>query len=923
MMTKFLRKITTGLGLCLLLLFTVFGFALSKEPLFASASGSFSLEKTSFREGEDVYVTAVGSGTDWVGLFREGETTSIVWYYVAENPTVFNVFDGEFNAGETKESVTAGRYVIAFVPDDKEGLANATQTQIITVETSALRINKTTFVEGEPITVTASGSGTDWVGIYRKGETYSARWYYVSSAGTADITAFGNHNEALGISSTISAGEYTVYLVRNDGAYTNAEESVSITVMPSVCLSVPKTEFLLKEPIYVTATHTSEDAWVGLYRITESEYCRWYYVSSANGVPYDITKGEKNIETSFSPNVTRGDYVLRLMVNGEAVQSLEISVVGDPTIPSAPLSATYALENDTDGFATGRVSVKMPTDDMKERCIALFWGDEEGVFEDYTYIKFKVTGETTDFTFGKHVTIPYGATRLYVYAKNTNGDALSNECVTVDLPKNAACKNPLNTYTGSSFWVISDTHIDQDNNHVHNQHFQNLLGDIARIDGGAMSLIINGDMTNRGRDGDFSSFQTLCDNATGVPPIVLSMGNHEYYSGTYEYITNKFYELAKYPDGSLVNKMNFDYWQGGYHFVFLGTDATPQNLTHAVLTEETLQWFEETLDESKDTGKPTFVFLHQPMYDTVAGSRPGEDYSGVEAQTEARLRGILAKHPEVMMFNGHTHWTMNSTANIREGTTDLPGTIFNTSSAGYLWTTYDNESGDYLYGSEGYYARVYGGTLYVLGYDFVADKWISAAQYCVKLADCNSCADNDKNHVCDVCGANVGKHEGVENSHICEYCKQQISSCIDADTDHCCDICKRTMGVHQGTETSHICAYCKQSANDCFDSNGDNVCDVCGEKTGENAPEEPDKPVVPDIPDIPTTPDIPSTPDIPDEPELPEDSGDTNQDNDINAPEQSQPDEQSNGCNGTAGGTVCIIFVAGIVCVKMQKRKRD
>jgi len=387
-MAKIWKKTLTSIVFILLTLCLWAGIAVAPKRAVADG-GSFTLEKTTFEEGEAITVTANGTGADWIGIFREGEETSVYWYYVAEHPGAFNVLNGTPNAGTVNHSITAGTYVIAYVPNDMSGLSNATQTQTISVTaaTTALRVEKTKFIEGEAINVTATGSGTDWVGIYREGETVSARWYYVATAGSGvcvNLATYGNNNEGSGVSATISAGKYTIYLIRNDGSYTDAEVAIPITVTAASGLYVEKTEYALKEPIYVTATHSDPTAWVGLYRATESSYCRWYPVPSANNVPFDITQGQANIEASYSPNVMRGEYILKLFVSKTGVSSsneadynvvatAEISVIADPTVPSAPLAATYALINDTDGYATGTVSVVMPTEDMADRCIALFW----------------------------------------------------------------------------------------------------------------------------------------------------------------------------------------------------------------------------------------------------------------------------------------------------------------------------------------------------------------------------------------------------------------------------------------------------------------------------------------------------------------------------------------------------------------------
>ncbi|SEF61153.1 metallophosphoesterase [Paenibacillus sp. UNC499MF] len=55
--------------------------------------------------------------------------------------------------------------------------------------------------------------------------------------------------------------------------------------------------------------------------------------------------------------------------------------------------------------------------------------------------------------------------------------------------------------------------------------------------------------------------------------------------------------------------------------------------------------------------RPVFVFLHQPLPHTVAGSYdPGE--KGVVQ--DVRLRELLGRHPNVCFFSGHTHYTLAS-----------------------------------------------------------------------------------------------------------------------------------------------------------------------------------------------------------------------------------------------------------------------
>ena len=117
----------------------------------------------------------------------------------------------------------------------------------------------------------------------------------------------------------------------------------------------------------------------------------------------------------------------------------------------------------------------------------------------------------------------------------------------------------------------------------------------------------------------------------------------------------------------------------------------------------------------------------------MSGSLPGEGWNGV--QNEQMLRDVLVDHPEVMFFNGHSHWTMDSVGNMFEGTPELPCRIFNCGSAGYLWTGFNSVGGDHLSGSQGYLVKICDGCLYVLGRDFCTGEWVSAAQYRVVLKD--------------------------------------------------------------------------------------------------------------------------------------------------------------------------------------------
>ena len=132
----------------------------------------------------------------------------------------------------------------------------------------------------------------------------------------------------------------------------------------------------------------------------------------------------------------------------------------------------------------------------------------------------------------------------------------------------------------------------------------------------------------------------------------------------------------------------------------------------------------------KEPNKQVFVYLHQSLYNTVAGSFKGQGWNGI--MQDERVREILKKYPQVYFFNGHSHWDMNSYGNAHLAMNDLPN-VFNTASVAYLWTSYDNPTGEYLRGSQGYYIYVYEDKVLVLGRDFEQEKFIPSACYEAKI----------------------------------------------------------------------------------------------------------------------------------------------------------------------------------------------
>ena len=121
------------------------------------------------------------------------------------------------------------------------------------------------------------------------------------------------------------------------------------------------------------------------------------------------------------------------------------------------------------------------------------------------------------------------------------------------------------------------------------------------------------------------------------------------------------------------------------------------------------------------------------------------------------------------------------------------------------------------------------------------------ADGCTEGIETGNCVDEDKNHICDICGniisnhedANqdhvcdlcgkvISNHEDANKDHVCDYCKKVISNHEDADKDHICDLCGKTISNHEDADNNHICDYCGKVISNHEDADKDHVCDYCG-----------------------------------------------------------------------------------------------
>ena len=98
------------------------------------------VDKTTYKEGESIYITAYGAGKDWVGIAKAGEKELIRWWYLDTVDGYKNVRSGfRFDANAAEANVnqdvalTKGDYIVYLVADDKS-LADNDYIQIVSIK---------------------------------------------------------------------------------------------------------------------------------------------------------------------------------------------------------------------------------------------------------------------------------------------------------------------------------------------------------------------------------------------------------------------------------------------------------------------------------------------------------------------------------------------------------------------------------------------------------------------------------------------------------------------------------------------------------------------------------------------------------------------------------------------------------------------
>lgn len=218
------------------------------------------------------------------------------------------------------------------------------------------------------------------------------------------------------------------------------------------------------------------------------------------------------------------------------------------------------------------------------------------------------------------------------------------------------------------FPVISDIHISGSIQSAKLAEALDQLNERGPLD----ALLIGGDFTDFGLPDQIHEFCRVLTEKVDLDKtrLVLAMGNHELYNHEINKVPFVVNTLLKEElgDGYQHEASEKDTARCRYHAQINGIDLAAISCLSfenggARFNQEDVDWLDTILTQA-DPGKPFFITTHAMLEGTEWGSDLGrywaEEYKG-------KLRTMLDRHPNAVLFSGHLHFPMNNEMSIWQG----------------------------------------------------------------------------------------------------------------------------------------------------------------------------------------------------------------------------------------------------------------
>lgn len=493
---------------------------------------------------------------------------------------------------------------------------------------------------------------------------------------------------------------FIIFLGTSCGEPIKDDNNKSEIKYDSVCISTDKTIFNINEKITLYLHNTDDNDLVAI-----TEYGK--EPTNTYSILKRVVKG--TTEQVFNANKLNGagDYTIFLFENGcEVIDYINIHIDDEDTNNYMVKNALLNIDDNN------LSSVTINTDFKNELTYRLFWAKDNCRLDDYMAIKTIKIGDHNSFTIDlpKNLYIPHEANQIEVFVV----EGVSSSYY-LDISEELKTKQSKHIFT---FNALTDIHIQNKNaSAIYNSHLKMALRDIYSSDSEA--IFVAGDIINMSVLSDYTFYKGILEEerTDNAKDIYYALGNHEYM-----YQDNIVDAINLFKEQFNLENHYYSIDLLDYKFIMLGSDDIS---SLGKMNNIQLSWLREELAKT-DKNKPTFIFLHQPLKDTIAGSLDtlfGQLDYGFGSSTHA-IRDTLKNYPNAILFSGHSHYTLEEYQAVLYGN-GMDASFVHCGSMSYLngFGTTD------LGGAEGFYVEVYEDYILLKGKEFIYDKWLGGAQF--------------------------------------------------------------------------------------------------------------------------------------------------------------------------------------------------
>ncbi|MBQ7731803.1 MAG: metallophosphoesterase [Lentisphaeria bacterium] len=300
-----------------------------------------------------------------------------------------------------------------------------------------------------------------------------------------------------------------------------------------------------------------------------------------------------------------------------------------------------------------------------------------------------------------------------------------------------------------SFAAISDIHMRGNYKLIFRGMLELGLLDMERAQDKLDAVAFVGDVTNHGYVDQWDAFADSVRGYDIAENTMVVVGNHDTWGPNRDEFDDPedgvkatFIRYNKTISGRDITEMYYSDIINGYPFIALGSET---DSTSAYLSDTQLAWFAREMEKAAATGKPIFVFMHQPINQTHGlpyvwdlDKDDPPDKGGVGDQSAA-LAAILKKYDNVFYISGHLHaGYKNADSRIgpayacvetMENDNGNPITLINLPS--YMY--FDLQRGGHIANGCGWVVEVYDGEVLLRARNFAAGTWITRYDRTVPL----------------------------------------------------------------------------------------------------------------------------------------------------------------------------------------------